>query len=544
MPLKKRLLAVMAGLLTLTVVAPAAAEHGNGDHPFGDPRFEERWGRTDRPVSQAEIDRTWVWGPTPHTDAFVEPYADSPGGERMVQYFDKSRMEINDPDAEGLWSVTNGLLVVEMVEGAIQTGDDEFDTTPEPADVQIAGDGAGAIGPTYADIASFGLRDVDSNAEGSVLDEYLAMTSIEESDEYAAYGVEAAYHVSETNHTVAGPFWDFMNSTGLIYKQASLMSEKLFQDPFYATGYPITEAYWTTTPVGGESRDVLWQCFERRCMTYTPNNPDGWKVETGNVGQHYFEWRYEDQDEVDTENASIYLVDLEGSEDGIPLETGESLIPVEVEINRHDTTEDRIATAVNALIGYEHDRLDNAYADADASVESVAINNSLATVNLEGNAPIGGVGDHPRIGEQLRHTVMQFDGVDDSVGLLNGGPLIEPLGTPSDGVVAIWDVDGEQFRMWTSNQQTIADLEAIQAGGLDGHFPTGSVVDGSGEAGFNGPWGWHIDPTDASITDNAETECDVTPSELESSQERFMNAVGRYCPSDAELIDLLDYRNN
>ena len=34
------------------------------------------------------------------------------------------------------------------------------------------------------------------------------------------------------------------------------------------------------------------QCFERRCLTYTPDNPDGWQVEAGNVGQHYYAWRY------------------------------------------------------------------------------------------------------------------------------------------------------------------------------------------------------------------------------------------------------------
>jgi hypothetical protein len=62
---------------------------------------------------------------------------------------------------------------------------------------------------------------------------------------------------------------------------------------FYATGFPITEPYWSRVPVGGTPRDVLIQCFERRCMTWTPSNPAGWQVEMGNVGQHYYRWRYE-----------------------------------------------------------------------------------------------------------------------------------------------------------------------------------------------------------------------------------------------------------
>lgn len=44
--------------------------------------------------------------------------------------------------------------------------------------------------------------------------------------------------------------------------------------------------------VGGKMKTVLVQCFQRRCLTYTPSNPTGWKVEAGNVGQHYFKWRY------------------------------------------------------------------------------------------------------------------------------------------------------------------------------------------------------------------------------------------------------------
>jgi hypothetical protein len=28
-------------------------------------------------------------------------------------------------------------------------------------------------------------------------------------------------------------------------------------------------------------------------LTYTPGNSVGWQVEAGNVGQHYYRWRYE-----------------------------------------------------------------------------------------------------------------------------------------------------------------------------------------------------------------------------------------------------------
>lgn len=45
-------------------------------------------------------------------------------------------------------------------------------------------------------------------------------------------------------------------------------------------------------PVAGQWTDVLAQCFERRCLTYTPGNQPGWQVEAGNIGQHYYMWRY------------------------------------------------------------------------------------------------------------------------------------------------------------------------------------------------------------------------------------------------------------
>jgi hypothetical protein len=37
---------------------------------------------------------------------------------------------------------------------------------------------------------------------------------------------------------------------------------------------------------------VLFQAFQRRILTYTPDNPEGWKVEMGNVGAQYYNWRY------------------------------------------------------------------------------------------------------------------------------------------------------------------------------------------------------------------------------------------------------------
>lgn len=299
---------------------PTLAQVGMQFDP-GNDAFERTWSRTDLPVREGVADRTWMWGDGAFTEVMQEEYAESPGGMRDVQYFDKSRMEINDPDAtdDGLWYVTNGLLVVEMVDGRMQVGDEEFEDR-EAANQPIAGDPGAAYGPTYADINDLGLRGQPAVNEGEVLTQTITEEGdIVEDESFAEYNAVAGQRVSVPgiDHTVAQPFWDFMNSSGTVYENGEYVVDDLFLNAYYATGYPITEAYWATVPVGGTDRDVLWQCFERRCMTFTPGNPDGFLVEAGNVGQHYYNWRYEDEPEPEPEpettNYDVLFGSLNGS---------------------------------------------------------------------------------------------------------------------------------------------------------------------------------------------------------------------------------------
>src|SRR5262249_22978628 len=52
-----------------------------------------------------------------------------------------------------------------------------------------------------------------------------------------------------------------------------------------------TEPFWAEVKVAGVVRTVMVQGFERRVLTYTPTNPDPFKVEFGNIGQQYYTWR-------------------------------------------------------------------------------------------------------------------------------------------------------------------------------------------------------------------------------------------------------------
>jgi hypothetical protein len=78
------------------------------------------------------------------------------GGQRIVQYFDEARMEINNVQADrsSPWFVSNGLLVSEMIAGRIQTGDQTYETRA-PNEEALAGDPrvVNPDAPSYATLA-------------------------------------------------------------------------------------------------------------------------------------------------------------------------------------------------------------------------------------------------------------------------------------------------------------------------------------------------------------------------------------------------------
>ncbi|MCO5175905.1 MAG: S8 family serine peptidase [Thermomicrobiales bacterium] len=270
-----------AGLLDLEAALRAAV--------YGE--IQSTWDRTDSVVANGEATRTWLWGDQPQTSEY-EAYSDTQHGSRLVYYFDKSRMEITDPlsDRSNPWYVTNGLLVKELISGQMQIGDAAFQPY-SPAQVGVAGDPDDDLGPTYASFAN--LLNGAAAETGTVVDATLARDGTTGIDErYAEYGVVAGPWIDTTSHSVAGVFWDYLNSSGLIATPDGTQEGLLFDPWFYATGYPITEAFWSQVKLKGVYTDVLVQCFERRCLTYTPSNDAEWRVEMGNVGQHYYQWRY------------------------------------------------------------------------------------------------------------------------------------------------------------------------------------------------------------------------------------------------------------
>jgi hypothetical protein len=267
---------------------------------FATPEMYDVWARTDFPTQNPPPGmqaRSWIWGPQPLSAGFYEPYREGEGGERLVQYFDKSRMEINQPDApRNEWYVTNGLLVVEMIEGKMQVGNNTFQQHT-PAEQAVAGDPAqdNPDAPTYRSLQAV-TRPASAHRapdrRGDVVTTVLNRSgTTRETPSMARYNVAISAYEQATGHNIADVFTTFFAQEGMVLEQGNYVYEPVL-DWLFVVGLPISEPYWARVKINGVEKDVLMQAFERRVLTYTPANKPQWRVEMGNVGQHYLRWRY------------------------------------------------------------------------------------------------------------------------------------------------------------------------------------------------------------------------------------------------------------
>ena len=256
---------------------------------FGDATFERTWRRTDRPVALGQIARGWIWGPLASI-SLAEHYVDGIGGVRQVQYFDKGRMELGvAPGPEASAAVTNGLLVSELVTGRVQIGlRDHLDRGP--AMVPVAGDLNDPDAPTYASFAAW-LAPVADRTGQLPAERLLRDGTVIAYPRGARGEARIVAHITATGHNIPAVFWDYLQRRGLVERDGVLVDDVLI-DWVAVLGYPIAEPYWMTVLVGGAPREVLVQPFERRVLTYVPDERPEWQVEMGNVGAHYYRWRY------------------------------------------------------------------------------------------------------------------------------------------------------------------------------------------------------------------------------------------------------------
>jgi S-formylglutathione hydrolase FrmB len=263
--------------------------------------FENSWNKLDKAVSEIYgLNRSYTWGPQVlGSETLTQEFYN--GVSRHVQYFDKARMEVSNPALSPAdpYYVTTGLLVKELVTGKRQDGDNQF-TELSPSELQVVGDpndnGANTKAPTYATfrniITSAGTENGKDATSGAIvtasIDRAGTITTIAPPEQRLISGYD-----STTRHNIADVFVDFGQQSGPLWNGSAYTNGAVFSpNTTYLLGRPVTEPYWTRATVGGIEKDVLLQLFERRVLTYTPSNPAGSRVEMGNVGQHYFKWRY------------------------------------------------------------------------------------------------------------------------------------------------------------------------------------------------------------------------------------------------------------
>jgi hypothetical protein len=302
--IRKRIVALtspaVAALLFMSL-APAIPGASAGPYAipgnFADPAFQSLWSRTDQLVDEGKVKRSYYWGPLPGFTGYEE-YAEGPNGKHLVQYFDKSRMEINNPngDKSNPFYVTNGLLTKELISGEMQTGNDKYQFR-YPAEINIASDSddTGAGTPTYASFRGVANSYSTNNSRigETVIDTINRLGLVGSNTAFSNNNVRYSYYEPATKHNIPDIFWAFLNASGPIIKDGKTVEARLSDPYFYATGYPIAEAYWSSVKIAGKANTaVLIQPYERRVLTFVPDAPEGFKVQMGNIGQHYFDWRY------------------------------------------------------------------------------------------------------------------------------------------------------------------------------------------------------------------------------------------------------------
>jgi len=246
-----------------------------GASQYADPAFTAQWQSVESTIPN-------FWGPlSTARDGQAEPYVEGTyGGQvgsRLVQYFDKARMELTNP-ATG--KVTNGLLTVELTTGTLQLGDNTFQQYPG-AGIGIAGD-PGQPGPTYASLGELPPSNPQTTGSVSLVFNVTTnsfTTGTPSTDPNAIFSSYQSDPSGRFGQNIPKAFTDFL--------------AKIPGGALPALGYPISAPFMASITVNGTANvPVIIQAFQRKVLTYTPSNQSAFQVEFGNIGQHYYQWRY------------------------------------------------------------------------------------------------------------------------------------------------------------------------------------------------------------------------------------------------------------
>jgi hypothetical protein len=110
------------------------------------------------------------------------------------------------------------------------------------------------------------------------------------------------------------------------------------------------------------------------------------------------------------------------------------------------------------------------------------------------------------------------------------------------GVLAEFEVIDETFKVWVTNPDTIQQLFDLQAGISQANIPNGRIHHGPGQVNHNEPWSWHLDPQDIEMAEMTMELCDGALWFVEEEIDYFVETVQRFCPWEATLVSLEDFR--
>jgi len=108
------------------------------------------------------------------------------------------------------------------------------------------------------------------------------------------------------------------------------------------------------------------------------------------------------------------------------------------------------------------------------------------------------------------------------------------------GILVTFSVQGEQYRIFITNEETIDQVYALRDGRSDARIPSGKLLEG--QVSYNEPWHWHIDSDDIVMAEITIELCDGLPSHVEADIDYWVNQVRCFCPWSAKLVSIKDYR--
>lgn len=263
-------LAIMAIAVAIAFVSFFPIRHTESPS-FATPAFQSAW------VSEASAATRSVdlWGSEPLAWR-VEPYFGARNDRRVVQYFERGRMESESGSSE----VTLGKLAEELTTGEIDLG---IGTSLERQPPEISIDSGEVVEdvPTYLTLNRFVHQSAeDRSRSGERVTDWVnngglvKRSSTPELRRFAGY-------VEETGHNLPD------------------VTVELFQRPEFqggrwvdSFGYPITEPFWAEYRRKDGMLPSLIQVFERRILVYTPGMDEGNAFTIASSGRHYSLWRY------------------------------------------------------------------------------------------------------------------------------------------------------------------------------------------------------------------------------------------------------------